>query len=59
MKYINFIISGIGLFIIVTIAIIAIVDSHADNIIAAVPSSILGAALFIAGYLGMILESKK
>lgn len=59
MKKINYILTGIGLLILFTIAIMAINDSQAVDLVSAIPSSILGAALFISGYIGIVLEKKK
>lgn len=59
MKTFSYFLTGIGLFIVVTIAIIAIIDSEATDLISAIPSSILGASLFISGYLGIILIKER
>ena len=47
----DFILALLGLFIMVTLAIMAIVDSQATDLISAIPSSIVGGSLFIAGYI--------
>ncbi|KFZ25703.1 MAG: hypothetical protein KQ78_02079 [Candidatus Izimaplasma bacterium HR2] len=47
----DLILTILGLFIMVTIAIMAIVDSEATDLISVIPSSIVGGSLFIAGYI--------
>lgn len=48
---VNLSIMIIGLVIIIFISINAIIDSFATNIISAIPLTIFGAALFVAGYI--------
>lgn len=50
-KEYDLLITIIGLFIMVTIAIVSIIDSEATDLISAIPSSIVGGSLFIAGYI--------
>ena len=47
----DLILTILGLFIMVTLAIMAIIDSEATDLISAIPSSIVGGSLFIAGYI--------
>jgi len=50
-KKVNLIVMLTGLIIMIVISINAIVDSFATDIVSAIPLTILGAALFISGYI--------
>lgn len=59
MKKLNYVLTSLGLLMLITIALMAINDSKAVDLVAAIPLSILGAALFISGYIGIALENKR
>ncbi|MCD4826320.1 MAG: hypothetical protein K8Q99_00910 [Acholeplasmataceae bacterium] len=59
MKILNYILTVLGLLILIIISIMSINDAQAVDLVSAIPASILGAALFISGYIGMALENKK
>lgn len=50
-KYLDLILTGIGIIGMILIAAISIIDSHATDLISAIPVQILFAAIFIAGYI--------
>jgi predicted membrane channel-forming protein YqfA (hemolysin III family) len=48
---VNLVVMFIGLAIMIVISINAIVDSFATDMTSSIPPTVLGAALFIAGYI--------
>ena len=55
-KYKNKIVMITGFMIIFIMAIISISDSYATDLLSAIPVSIFGASLFVAGYIADALE---
>ena len=55
-KYKNKIVMITGFMIIFIMAIISISDSYATDLLSAIPVSIFGASLFVAGYVADALE---
>lgn len=55
---VNTIVMVLGGFIMFTIAIIAIIDSKATDIVSSIPPTIVGASMFIAGYIGLNIRDQ-
>lgn len=58
MKKVSCYFTGIGLLILVVMVFLALRTPDATDMVSAIPPTILGASLFISGYLGMVFESK-
>lgn len=58
MKVYNLICLFVGLGIVILLAIMSIADSHATDIVSVIPPSILGASLFVSGYIGLNIQYK-
>ena len=54
----DLVIAILGLAILFIIAIMAIVDHNASDMVSAIPSSIVGGSLFIAGYVSFRSNKK-
>jgi len=48
----------LGFMIMLILAIVSIIDSHATDLVSAIPLSILGASLFISGYISLAQQKK-
>ncbi len=48
----------LGGFIMVAIAIISIVDSNATDIVSSIPPTLVGASIFVSGYIGLNIRDK-